>query len=215
MIPNPLTISGLTVGYTKNNLLENVDLEVHEKEFITIMGENGAGKSTLIHTLLGQIPYQGEISFWGESLKACDRIWLNQKVGWVLSVQELIPPNLTIGKYFDSLRNLFDKWDCKQEERLLARFNLSLDKKLNELSSGEFSKFKLVKALCPTPDLLILDELTANLSADSKKVIVEELLGIFNDRHLSVLYISHSSDEASLLSDRVLLIKDKKIQVKE
>ena len=86
---------------------------------------------------------------------------------------------------------------------LVQRFQLDGSKTLTSLSLGEQSKIKLIKALAFKPDLLVLDELTANLSPDSKQVILQELLDQFSLRTMSVLYVSHSNEEAMRLSDAV------------
>ena len=121
-----------------------------------------------------------------------------------MSYRETYPPFLTVADFLLALRSLYPKWDTTLEAHLINRFNLDISKRLNHLSLGESSKVKLLKALAFRPELLILDELTANLSDESKKTILAVLIDLFSETDIAVLYISHSREEAVKLSDRIL-----------
>ncbi len=202
----PLVIQDLNIGFDKS-LFANLHLKIKEKEFVTLMGENGVGKTTLIDTLMGyKKQAAGSIYFWGQDFSGNARSQINQKVGWVVSHQEVYPVGLSIEGLFNSIKPLYPTWDSTLESELVNRFKLNLQKKMCHLSLGERSKVKLIKALAFRPQLLILDELTANLSQESKEVILGALLDLFATSKMSVLYISHSKDEALRLSDRVIYL---------
>jgi len=198
-----LKVSSLSVGF-KKNLFNELNLEVNQGEFITLMGENGIGKTSLLRCLLGQVnPKSGEYSFWGQVSNQLNRSHLNQKVAWVLSGEEKAPSTLELGQYFNSISRLYEKWDKGIFNSLIKDFDLDLSKKFGEISLGEWSKVKLCRALSIRPQMIILDELTANLSEKSKEVILGQLISQFADDKLGILYISHNEEEALRISDKV------------
>jgi ABC-2 type transport system ATP-binding protein len=202
----PLSVQDLSVGFSKP-IFEKLNIEIQEKEFVTLMGENGVGKTTLIDTLMGyRSPYTGIVRFWGEEFSGDLRATINQKVGWVISHPEIYPAGLSIEGLLTSIKGLYSAWDNSLELKLANAFNLDLRKKLTHLSLGERSKVKLIKAIAFRPQLLVLDELTANLSQESKQAILEVLIDLFANSQMAILYISHSKDEALKLSDRVVYL---------
>ena len=206
MTSMPLALKNITIGHRKP-LTASFDLEVAPSEFVTLMGENGVGKTTLIDCLLGLAsPLTGEIRFWGKPNSGAYRSVINQSVGWVISQQESYPLFTTIDGLLDSIAPLYPSWNWELCERLCKDFELDTQKRLVHLSMGEHSKVRLVKALSFEPRLIVLDELTANLSPTSKEVLLAALLDMFSAREMSVLYVSHSKEEAVKLSDRVLYL---------
>lgn len=199
---HPLTVSELSVKM-KKNIFSNISLDLKEGEFVTLMGENGVGKTIFTECLLGcHTPKTGEALFWGMNMYH-HRREINEKVGWVPSQPENWPNWMKVGQFLEWIASVYPSWNHELCEKLVSRFSLGKGKKLNHLSMGEASKVRLVKALSFEPKLLILDELTANLSEKSKNVVLETLLELFHDNKMSVLYISHSTEEALKLSDRV------------
>src|SRR5205823_1509065 len=148
-------------------------------------------------------PLRGSVAFFGSPAGPVRDGAVNERVGWVVSQEEQYPPFVSVGSFLDALGRCYRSWDAGLADRLLRRFELSPAKQLAHLSLGESSKVKLVKALAHRPELLVMDELTANLSECSKRVITETLLEEFSSRPMSVLYFCHQKSEALRLSDRV------------
>ena len=193
----PIEIDRLSVRFKDESVFENVSLKIPPKQFITLMGENGSGKTVLIETLMGyHKPACGHVLFWGLQYQDPYRARLNHRIGWVTSQREDYPTGLSCDAFFSLLKSCYPQWDESFVTMLVQRFQLDGSKTLTSLSLGEQSKIKLIKALAFKPDLLVLDELTANLSPDSKQVILQELLDQFSLRTMSVLYVSHSNEEA-------------------
>jgi len=198
-----LELRNVAVGY-KQPLASNVSLEIRPKEFVTLMGENGCGKTTLIDCIMGNLqPLKGQILFWGQENTGPFRVSINQKVGWVISQKENYPLMLTIERFLARIATHYPTWNWDFCNRLCKAFDLDTRKKLFHLSLGEHSKVRLIKALSFEPSLIILDELTANLSPKSKDSLLASLLDLFASREMSILYICHSNEEAIKLSDRI------------
>ncbi len=203
----PLSINNLSIKIGEDTILNKLSLEIKKHEFVTLMGENGAGKTMLIDSLMGfRKPNSGSIKFFGQELKGNARESINKMVGWVPSHQENYLPGLNVRDFFQSISELYPSWDDGLVKKLGESFQLNFGKKMNYLSLCERSKVKLIKALAFHPQLIILDELTANLSPASKEVILEAIIDLFSSSELSVLYVSHFEDEASKLSDRIVTL---------
>jgi ABC-type multidrug transport system ATPase subunit len=207
MSASPLKIEDLSYSHCKKVLFKNVNLELKPGEFITLMGENGAGKSTLIDCLMGQLtPRTGHVKFWGQANEGSARYQIQNQVGWVLAQKDSQAPWLKISDVTRAIRSLYTGWNEALFSELASDFNLDLNSRVGTLSSGEASKFRLLKAIAFEPKLLILDELTANLSPDSKTAITRILLDRFSNGDMSVLYVCHSVDEALRLSDKIFTL---------
>jgi ABC-2 type transport system ATP-binding protein len=203
----PMRIENLMIEFGRKTLLRNCSLELHPNMFVSLMGENGSGKTSLISAMMGYIrPSCGQITFWNSEFDGSARAKLNNRIGWVLSHREDYPVGLTVGQFLDLHEACRSNWDRVFANDLLCRFDLDIRKQISSLSLGEQSKVKLVKALAFHPELLVLDELTANLSSDSRQAILDVLLDEFSRGTLSVLYACHSKEEAVRLSDRVCLL---------
>lgn len=200
--PLPLQISNLSVGFQKP-LASNINLTVGKNEFITLMGENGCGKTTLIDCLMGvEQPLKGEVLFWGRPNFGPNRKSINEQVGWVVSQKENYPLHFSVEKLLHTIADFYPTWNWALCRKLCSSFELDTKKRLFHLSMGEQSKVRLVKAISFEPSLIILDELTANLSPSSKQSLLASILDLFASKRMSVLYVCHSSEEAIRLSDR-------------
>ena len=154
----------------------------------------------------------GVIQFWGEE---SDNPGVSHRVGWVISQKEKYSPFIKIKDYFKTLSIAYPNWNEKTANILLDKFRIDQNKKLYFLSLGEHSKVRLIKALSIHPELLVLDELTANLSPNSKKILTETLIKMFSDHKMAILYISHSDDESIRLSDRIYELTENGLKAKD
>lgn len=191
-----LRVENLSFAYGNHFILQDINLEVYQGDFLAIVGPNGGGKSTLIKCILGFLkPFKGRIYLWERSLKEF-KDW--QKIGYVpqragdlidvltpLTVKEFLmlpskwydyPVNLT---FFNSLLELF------------GLVNL-LDKKLHELSYGQLQRAYIVRALILKPQLLILDEPSVGLDFISQDTFYK-LLGDLNDQGITILLVTHET----------------------
>lgn len=201
---DPLVVSGLAASFGRKRLFSGVDLRVGRGELHVLMGENGAGKTTLVECLLGlRRPAAGAIRFFGRAAGEWGRGELYRKVGWVSAAREWYPLHLDVGALLRTVAAFYPTWDKSFAGSLIEAFGLDLRKKLHHLSDGESTKVRLVKALAFRPTLLVLDELTANLSPASAEAVTKAVIALMADDGAGILYVSHSPDEAKRLSDRI------------
>lgn len=183
-------------------LLSNIDFTLNAGQRIALLGHNGAGKSTLIDLITGAVnPSGGQIHWYGQPERKMDRY----KIGVVfdelgsfllLKVGEII-------KYFAAIYRLSDS---NRIEYLLEQFDLAQhrNKLITVLSKGERKKVWLLLAVLHQPEVLILDEATAELDPAIRTHIWEQIITEDPDR--SILFTTHSWEEAQKYADSILFM---------
>lgn len=190
-----LILKNVFVDYDGNPVLNNVELEIKEGEFIAIVGQSGCGKTTLLNTISGFITYQGEI----KRPSKIGIVFQNYAVFPWLSVKN----NISFGLEHNN----------KVVEHYLKMIDLK-DKKDNypfELSGGQIQRVALARTLASNPDLILMDEPYGALDVYTRDKMQKWLLDIWKDERKTIVFVTHSIDEAIFLADRVFILKDKKI----
>lgn len=211
-----------STGFIKTFVLRNIDLDVDEAEFLTIMGPSGAGKSTLLHILgMLDVPSSGEFLFYD---KEVHRISEKQRaeihkhhVGFVFQSYHLID-DLTV---YENLETPLLYKKVKGPERksrvadMLDRFNIVAKKNLfpNQLSGGQQQKVAVARALITNPQLILADEPTGNLNSD-EGIEVMELLKNLNEQGTTIIQVTHSEEKAAY-GKRIIRLLDGWVQKPE
>ncbi len=195
-------------GHTPNDLLAlgGVDLSINKGEFVSIVGPSGCGKSTFLDLVGGlSKPSEGSISIDGKPVTGpgLDR-------GIVFQQYALFPWRTAIENVEFGLEN--QKVE-KKERAEIAKKYLSLvglggfeDRYPYELSGGMKQRVAIARALAYDPDILLMDEPFGALDAQTREILQGELLRIWEETHKTVLFITHSIDEAVFLSDKVAIM---------
>ena len=201
---------------TEIEVLKDINLEIREQEFISIMGKSGSGKTTLLK-LLGLIdrPTSGKLYFKGvdsEELRG-DRLARirRQDMGFVyqdyylldsLSVFENIMLPMILGREKESVMT-------KAAQEYAEKFLISHLVKKNpyELSGGEKQRVAICRALINDPDLVLADEPTGNLDSKSGKIVIDALTQINREFKKTIVMVTHDPQMASYCS-RIILLKD-------
>jgi NitT/TauT family transport system ATP-binding protein len=196
-------------------VLDHFDLDVREGEFFSILGPSGCGKSTFLNILAGLDDYdQGDILVDQEVLKkhSFDR-------GMVFQSYALLPwrtvlENLEIGL---EIRNVRKRERREIAHRYLGMIGLSsfANQYPHQLSGGMRQRVAIARVLAYRPNLLLMDEPFAALDAQTRETMQIELLRIWEADRKTILFVTHSIDEAILLSDRVAIMTARTGQIKE
>ncbi len=205
-------VKDLTLGYEKENVIENISFTVEDKDFIVVVGKNGAGKSTLIKGILGLIkPKSGKILF-DKSLKRNFIGYMPQETkvspSFPASVYEIVLSG-RINKM--GFRPFYNKEDKKKADEALKILNIVeiKNKSFCDLSGGQRQKVLLARSLCATEKLLILDEPSNNLDQTSREEFYLLLMKLNKEYGITIIMISHDSDLDKILGTKILRIKDK------
>jgi putative ABC transport system ATP-binding protein len=208
----------VTVGGSRVFLLKDVNLEVKEGEFVSIMGPSGSGKSTLLN-VIGMLDGfdEGEYDFLHESvhkLKEKQRAQLyKQYIGFVFQQYHLID-ELTV---YENIETPLIYQDLKASERkamvadMLDRFNIVGKKDLfpSQLSGGQQQLVGIARALITKPKLILADEPTGNLNSKQGEEIME-LFKQLNSEGVTIIQVTHSEKNAEYGS-RVIHMLDARI----
>ena len=193
-----------TNKFIKTYVLRGVDLEIEEKEFVTIMGPSGAGKSTLLH-ILGILDSSsgGEYHFLDQPvhrLSERKRTALHQhNIGFIFQAYHLIDEM----NVYENLETPLIYKKIKPSERktmvaeMLDRFNLTAKQKLfpYQLSGGQQQMVAIARALIINPKLLLADEPTGNLNSEQGKEIMD-LLKKLNEEGMTIVQVTHDEMKA-------------------
>jgi ABC-type lipoprotein export system ATPase subunit len=193
-----------TNEFVKTYVLRNVNLEVTEGEFVTIMGPSGAGKSTLLH-ILGMLddPSNGEYYFYDtpvHELKEKHKTEIHKNyIGFVFQSYHLID-ELTV---YENLETPLLYKKVRGAERkarvadILDRFNIVAKKDLfpSQLSGGQQQLVGVARAMIAEPKLILADEPTGNLNSEEGKKIMDMLKGL-NETGTTIIQVTHSEEKA-------------------
>jgi len=194
-----------STGFVKTFVLRNIDLDVKEGEFLTIMGPSGAGKSTLLH-ILGMLdtPSNGEYFFYDKPVHRMSERQLSDlhknHIGFVFQSYHLID-DLTV---YENLETPLLYKKVKGSERkgkiadMLDRFHMVAKKNLfpNQLSGGQQQKVAVARAIIIDPKLILADEPTGNLNTKEGKEVMD-LLKELNENGTTIIQVTHSEKNAA------------------
>mgnify|MGYP001042939731 FL=1 len=217
-----IEITNLSFKYDKEIILDDINLEVFEGEFVSIVGPNGAGKTTLIKILLNLIPFnQGTIKIFNKDISK-DKSYL-EYIGYLPQISNIdknfpitAKEAILISKYkrkgLFSLPNfVYTLQDKIEVEKIIKLLNLEdkKDKKLSELSGGQIQKLLLARALIRNIKILILDEPTNFIDPKSKTELIDIISKIKSSLNITILMVSHDLNIVYKLTDKLVCINKK------
>jgi NitT/TauT family transport system ATP-binding protein len=186
--------------------VRDIDLEVAEGEFVTIVGPSGCGKSTLLLAIDGLVkPSRGEISVGGRPVTGPgqDRAMVFQEFG-------LLPWRTVLGNVqFGMELAKHDRKACEARAvELISLVGLTgfENHHPHELSGGMRQRVGIARALAVRPDVLLMDEPFGALDAQTREIMAGELLKIWEVERKTVAFVTHGIDEAVYLADRVIVM---------
>jgi NitT/TauT family transport system ATP-binding protein len=190
--------------------LKDVNLEIEEGEFISIVGTSGCGKTTFLNAVDGLLPLKrGRIRLDGKEIKrpGPDRAVVFQSPS--LLPWRTVYDNVMYGLELQGKRRT--QQAQKTVDDLIKLVGLSGFEKSfpSELSGGMQQRCNLARALAVDPEILLLDEPFAALDAQTREFMQAELLRIWESTHKTALFITHQIDEAVYLSDRVMVFSSR------
>jgi bicarbonate transport system ATP-binding protein len=189
-------------------VLENVNLQVEQGEFICVIGHSGCGKSTLLNMVSGfSTPTAGQVLLNGRPIEkpGPDRMVVFQGYAllpWMTAYENVY---LAIDEVKPDLSSR-EKREIAMEHLAMVGLEKAIDKRIPQLSGGMKQRVAIARALAIRPEVLILDEPFGALDAITKEELQEELLKIWNTHQCTVLMITHDIDEALFLADRLVMM---------
>lgn len=202
-------VEDLALGYWRDNepvtVLSGLDLYIQRGEFLTLVGPSGVGKSTLLRAIMGlSRPIDGNLKVHAQHREG------GRPSALVFQDARLMPWRRVLGNVLFGLEAL----ELSREDRLqrardaLQKVGLAgYEKRFPmQLSGGQRQRVGLARALAVQPDLLLMDEPFGALDAITREKLQDELLNLWRNSGITVIFVTHDIEEAVYLSDRVMLL---------
>ncbi|MDR3551697.1 MAG: metal ABC transporter ATP-binding protein [Clostridia bacterium] len=204
-------IKDMNVRIGETQILEHVNIHLHCGELTAVIGPNGAGKSTLVKALLGQTDYTGKVTFFksdGSPARTPSIGYVAQNpqfdVGTPVSVLDLFIAATTGWPAWLHIPHRLRETAETQLKKVNAEH--LIDRRLGALSGGERQRVLFALALCPMPDILLLDEPVSGMDKNGIELFYELVTTIKKEFDLSVLLISHDLPYVEKYADTVILL---------
>lgn len=204
-----IRFSSATLGYGGDAVLENVDCDIAEGDYVGLVGPNGSGKTTFLKAVLGELrPSGGTV----ETNRRRRFAYVPQaeeiNLIWPLSVREVVSLALRS-------RRLFGRLKAEEEravEVVMARAGIAdiADRRISDVSGGQRQRAILAQALAQSPDVLLLDEPTRGLDVVVERDFLAMVADIRRAGSLTILLVTHTLHIPLNVCDRVLLFRNRR-----
>ncbi|WP_080508336.1 metal ABC transporter ATP-binding protein [Haloparvum sedimenti] len=207
-----IDLDGVSFAYAATPVVEDVSLSVDSGEYVAVVGPNGSGKSTLLRLILGlEEPDAGSARLFGERAAGFDA---GERVGYVaqgardassmpITVREVVKmgrfPHVGFG------RLSADDWAAVDDAIATVGMEAFADRRITKLSGGQRQRAFIARALASDAELLVLDEPTVGVDAESVAAFYD-LLDALNDRGITVLLIEHDLGAVTDHAERVVCL---------
>ena len=210
-----VALRGATLGYDGIAVLERIDFDISAGEFVALLGANGSGKSTLVRAIFGlSQTLDGTLQLFGEDARSFGDRW---RIGYVPqrttiagSLPSTVAEVVTSGRLARlGLRRRLGSADRRVVEESIAAVGLGhlAERPVTELSGGQQRRVTIARALASEPELLVLDEPTAGVDAESQ-TLLSDALGALSAAGTTILLIAHEIGPLAPLVTRLVCLGD-------
>jgi len=195
--------------------LKDINLAIEEKEFICIVGASGCGKTTLLRIIAGlETTSEGQILLSGRPIEGTDT-----DRGMVFQEYSLFPwksviDNIAFGLEMRGIPKT-ERREKAEKYLKIIRMEQFRDAYPHELSGGMRQRVAIARALANEPKVLLMDEPFGALDAQTRNVMQRELLEIWEETKKTVIFVTHSVDEAVFLADRIVILSPRPGKIEE
>ncbi len=210
-----LQLKGLTKTFGDLSAVDGIDLDIEAGEFFTIVGPSGSGKTTLLRMLAGmESPSAGDILLNGERI---NDVPANRRPTCMVFQSLALFPHRTVGQNIEfslKIRGVDPAARRDRALRLMRQLRLPEDyygKSVTKCSGGERQRVALARALAFDPQILFVDEPLSALDYKLRKTLEKELKDIHRETRKTFVYITHSLEEAMVMSDRIGVMRAGKL----
>jgi len=211
-----LKLENIVKRFGKFTALHGIDFEIRKGEFLTIVGPSGSGKTTLIRLLVGiEEPSEGHIWLHDQSVEALPA---NKRPTCMVFQSLALFPHRSVGDNIEFPLKVRGEAPGVRKERALALLELLhlpasfYDKRIHQCSGGEQQRVALARALAFDPEILFFDEPLSALDYRLRKTLEKELKDLHERTQKTFVYITHSLEEAMIMSDRIAIMKNGRLE---
>lgn len=217
---NIISIENVSFAYNKENVLEDIILSIDEGDFVGIVGCNGSGKSTLMKLLIGQLsPSNGKIKIFNEDIDKSNSL---NKIGYVpqislssganfpATVEEVVMANLYSKIGFMRFPKKEHKDKVKEALKIVNMEDYS-KRLIGNLSGGQQQRVMIAKALVSDPKIIILDEPTTGIDANSEQQLYNLLEKLNKESKITIVIVSHDFAKISKYTNKIFAVENNKV----
>ena len=214
-----VSVEKLSKQYGGRGIVNDVAFAQGAGEFISLLGPSGSGKTTVLRMIAGLVrPDGGSIQIGGQEVFSARNDVPVEMRGIGMVFQDFaLWPHMTVGQNIAfglRLRRVSSRETRSRVSEMLSLVDLvGYERRFpNQLSGGQQQRVALARALATHPKLLLLDEPLSSLDTSLRETMREELVRIIRRAEMTVINVTHDQDEAMVMSDRIILIKDGRVQ---
>ncbi|MBT5431465.1 MAG: ABC transporter ATP-binding protein, partial [Micrococcales bacterium] len=210
-----LNLRGVTKTFDGLNVLQGVDLEVHDRELFAVLGASAAGKSTLLRLIAGfEKPTDGTIELDGTEISNSTSVLVPEKRNLGIVPQDsALFPHLDVSQNIGfGLAGLSAKDKSARVAELLELVELTefANARVDQLSGGQAQRVALARALAPKPALILLDEPFSALDAELRSRLRQDVKAALRAEGATAILVTHDQEEALSLADKVAVLRNGK-----
>ncbi|NKB18909.1 MAG: ATP-binding cassette domain-containing protein [Alphaproteobacteria bacterium] len=211
-----LKLENLTLRFDDQPVIRDVSFDVADGELVCLLGPSGCGKTTTLRLIAGfERPESGTITIGDQIVSTAGQAVAPQKrdVGFLFQDYALFPhltvaENIAYGLSDRTRQQVKERtWEMLRQIRMLNH----ADKYPHELSGGEQQRVALARARAPRPSLLLLDEPFSGLDTSLRAKLRRETRDVLKDRGVTAIIVTHDPEEAMLMADRIVLMRDGRV----
>lgn len=215
-----LTIESLSKSFDngKSYALEDVTFSLKAGQVCAIVGESGSGKTTLVRLIAGlERPDLGTVKMDGKVMASLGKFVQpeKRKIGLVFQEYALFPHLTVLDNVLYGISKVKNKKERAQKMLTLVGLEDMGQRYPHQLSGGQQQRVALARALAPEPELLILDEPFSNLDAMLRTQLRNEVFDIIRKTKVSVLFVTHDTQDALSVADEILILQNGKVVQKD
>lgn len=206
-------------AYDEKIIIENLNLQIEDGEFLTIIGSSGCGKTTLLKMVNGLIqPTSGSVLINNENIAQKDQTQLRRSIGYAIQGSVLFP-HMSVEQNIAYVPNLLNKHDKEKTKQAVKKWmkivGLSedlMDRYPSQLSGGQQQRVGIARALAASPDILLMDEPFGAVDEITREQLQNEIKRIHQQTKITILFVTHDISEALKLGTKVLVMNQGKIE---
>lgn len=204
-----IKINHISKSYGKVTVLDDISLTIENNKIYGLFGRNGVGKTTLLNIINNRVfPTSGEVFIDGENVKNSAKAL--SKV-YMMSETNFFPKEMKIEILFKRIKDYYRDFDIDKANLLLNDFQISDNKKIRGLSTGQLTLVKLIIGLCINSKYLIFDEPVNGLDANHREQFYKLMLKKYIETPCTIIVSTHFIDEIANLVEEVVIIDNGKI----
>lgn len=204
-----INISNLSKSYGSKEVLKGINITIEEHKIYGLLGRNGAGKTTLLNLITDRVGLDsGKITIDGEEVYENDKAL--EKV-YFMTEKNLYPEDYKVKDIFKWTKEFYESFDKEYALSLAKAFDLNINKKIKDLSTGYGSICKLITTLASGAEVLIFDEPVLGLDANHRELFYKELMQNYIKAPKTIILSTHIIEEVSTLLEKVIILNDGKI----